>query len=165
MKCILLIRHAKSDWGDPSLSDFERPLNERGKNDAPMMASRLLSKKVAIDVFITSPAKRARKTACVFAKAYDRSKESVLFRDELYAATEDVFYDVIEGADNTFNNIAIFSHNPGITDFANQLTDVRIDNIPTCGVFAITAECEDWKAFRTSSRHFLFFDYPKSIAE
>jgi phosphohistidine phosphatase len=60
----------------------------------------------------------------------------------LYGASENVFYDVILTADNKFKSIAIFSHNPGLTDFANQLTDTRIDNIPTCGIFAIKADCD-----------------------
>ncbi|MBK8311908.1 MAG: histidine phosphatase family protein [Chitinophagaceae bacterium] len=58
MKTLILVRHAKSDWGNPSLSDFDRPLNERGKRDAPVMAKRLLDKKIKIDQIIASPAKR-----------------------------------------------------------------------------------------------------------
>jgi phosphohistidine phosphatase len=70
MKSILMIRHAKSSWDDPGQPDFDRPLNERGKQDAPSMAKRLLEKSVAIDAFISSPAKRARKTASLFAAEY-----------------------------------------------------------------------------------------------
>ena len=75
MKTVFLIRHAKSDWGEPSLSDFDRPLNERGKKDAPVMAQRLLDKKIKIDAFISSPAKRAGKTARIFAKEYKVDKD------------------------------------------------------------------------------------------
>ncbi|HEY6062293.1 MAG TPA: histidine phosphatase family protein, partial [Chitinophagaceae bacterium] len=132
MKTVLLVRHAKSDWGDASLSDFDRPLNGRGKSDAPVMAHRLLDKNIFIDAFISSPANRAKKTARIFAKEYKRDKDDIIIRDELYAAPENVFYDVILTADNKFKSIAIFSHNPGLTDFANLLTDTRIDNIPTC---------------------------------
>lgn len=162
MKQLILIRHAKSDWGDPSLSDFDRPLNERGKGDAPVMAHRLLDKNIFIDAFISSPANRAKKTAGIFAKAYKRDKDEIIFRDELYGASENVFNDVIATADNKFKSIAIFSHNPGITDFACQLTDTRIDNIPTCGIFAIKADCEKWKNFKEAEKEFWFFDYPKN---
>ena len=162
MKTVILVRHAKSDWGDRSLDDFDRPLNERGKRDAPVMAQRLVDRKIAIDSFIASPARRARKTAVIFAKAYGQKKDDLVFRDELYGAGPDVFYDVIAKARNKWDTIAIFSHNPGITDFANQLSDTRIDNIPTCGVFAVTADCDDWSGFKECSKHFLFFDYPKS---
>jgi len=162
MKTILLVRHAKSDWNDPSLNDFDRPLNERGRNDAPMMAQRLLKKKSPIELFVASPAKRARKTACIFAKEYKKEKEDVVFYEELYAAPAYVFFDVIEKTDDRINHIALFAHNPGITDFANQLTTARIDNIPTCGIFALSADCSSWSDFRQAEKHFLFFDFPKS---
>ncbi len=165
MKTIFLIRHAKSDWADASLNDFDRPLNERGKRDAPVMAHRLLDKKIKIDAFISSPAKRARKTAAIFAKAYSVDKDDILFRDELYGAAEDVFYDVILHTDDKSESVAIFSHNPGITDFANLLTDTRVDNIPTCAVFALTADCDKWSSFKTADKRFLFFDYPKSTGQ
>ena len=162
VKTLILVRHAKSDWGNPGLADFDRPLNERGKRDAPAMAHRLLDKKIKIDAFIASPAKRAAKTAKIFAAAYKIDNDEIIFRDELYGAGENVFYDVVATADKKFDSIAIFSHNPGITDFANQLTDTRIDNIPTCGVFAIKAECNKWKDFASAKKEFWFFDYPKA---
>jgi len=165
MKTLLLVRHAKSDWGDVSLDDFDRPLNERGKRDAPAMAHRLLDKKIKIDTFIASPAKRARKTACIFASAFKRDKDEVIFRDELYGAGPAVFYDVITNADKRSDSIAVFSHNPGITEFANLLTATRIDNIPTSGVFAIKADCEKWKDFTSAKKEFWFFDYPKAGSE
>jgi phosphohistidine phosphatase len=162
MKQLILVRHAKSDWGDPSLDDIDRPLNGRGKRDAPLMAERLKERDIKIDAFISSPAKRAKKTACIFAEAYKRKKDHVVFRDELYGAAEKVFFDVIKNAGNDNNCIAIFSHNPGITDFANLLTETRIDNIPTCGVFAIKADCKKWKDFEEAKKEFWFFDYPKA---
>jgi phosphohistidine phosphatase len=164
-KTLILVRHAKSDWGDPGLDDFDRPLNERGKRDAPVMAHRLLDKKIKIDAFISSPAKRAKKTAGIFASVYKKEKDNLIFRDELYGAGENVFYDVVATAENKFDSIAIFSHNPGITDFANLLTETRIDNIPTSGVFAIKADCEKWKNFAAAKKEFWFFDYPKAGAE
>ena len=77
MKTLILVRHAKSDWGNPGLDDFDRPLNERGKKDAPVMAQRLRDKKVKIDAFIASPAKRAAKTAKFFAEAYNKKKDDI----------------------------------------------------------------------------------------
>jgi phosphohistidine phosphatase len=162
LKTVLLVRHAKSDWGDPSLDDFDRPLNDRVKRDAPAMAHRLLDKNIKMDAFISSPAKRAKKTARIFAEVYKRDKDDLLLRDELYGAGENVFKDVIAKADNAFDSIAIFSHNPGITDFANLLTNTRIDNIPTCGVFAVKADCKKWKDFSEAKKEFWFFDYPKA---
>lgn len=160
-KTLLLVRHAKSDWNDPSLSDIDRPLNERGKKDAPLMAQRLLERGVPIDLFISSPAKRACKTAKIFAKAYGRKKNELILRDELYLANEPVFFDTIAHTSDQYNHIALFSHNPGLTGFANMLTNTRIDNIPTSAVFAVKVNCASWAEFRDAPKEFWFFDFPK----
>lgn len=162
MKTLILVRHAKSDWGLAGLDDFDRPLNERGKKDAPVMAKRLKNKSVVIDAIIASPAKRAAKTAKVFAEEFGIKKGNIFFKDELYLPEAESFFSVIENVDDTLSNIAVFSHNNGITDFANLLTDTRIDNIPTCGVFAVKIHSKTWKEFRTEKKDFWFFDYPKS---
>jgi phosphohistidine phosphatase len=162
LKTLLLIRHAKSDWNDASLSDFDRPLNERGKRDAPLMAQRLLDKKIGIDLFVSSPAKRAKKTATIFAEAYGLDKKQVEFYDELYLAPETVFSAVISKLKNNTAAVAIFAHNPGITDFANSLTNSRIDDMPTCCIFAVQGACNSWNEFATAKKTFLFVDYPKA---
>lgn len=164
-KQVLLVRHAKSDWGDPSLSDFDRPLNSRGKRDAPVMAGRLLEKKIKIDAFISSPAKRAKRTASVFAKEFEFKKKEILLLDKLYAAEAEIFEEVIKKMNDVFNSVAIFAHNPGLTDFANLLTDVRIDNIPTCGIFAIKVYAKHWSDFNVAKKDFWFFDQPKQGIE
>ena len=162
MKTLILVRHAKSDWGNPGLDDSDRPLNERGKKDAPVMAQRLLDKKIKIDAFIASPAKRAAKTAKIFAETFKQKKGDIIFKEKLYLAEPSAFFSVIADADNDFKTVAVFSHNYGITDFANQLTDARIDNIPTCGVFAIKIHSDTWSDFREAKKEFWFFDYPKA---
>ena len=165
MKTLLLVRHAKSSWDDPGLSDFERPLNERGKKDAPAMAERLYERGIKIDAFITSPARRARKTAEQFARRYKIEKDDMMLKTELYMAGDDAFHSVVEKLDDRYDCVAIFSHNPGITDFANMLTDARIDNIPTCGIFAVSIDAKKWKRFREARKDLLFFDYPKALVE
>mgnify|MGYP003042413655 CR=1 FL=1 len=162
MKRLIVVRHAKSSWDDVSLPDFERPLNERGKHDAPMMAKRILDRKVDIDAFITSPAKRARRTASLFAKEFGQDKEDLILIDELYHAGPEEFYKAIEKAPAKAKTIAIFSHNPGITEFVNSLTDTRVDDMPTCAVYAVKAPIEQWSEFRQAKREFWFFDFPKS---
>ncbi len=162
MKTLLLIRHAKSDWTNSLLADIDRPLNERGKKDAPTMGERLSEKKIRIDAFITSPAKRARKTAELIADIFKVDKKDIIRKDELYEAGDENFFRVIESAKKKWDTIAVFSHNPGLTWFANGLTDVKVDNIPTCGVFAIKIDCNDWEKFRDAKKEFWFFDYPKN---
>jgi phosphohistidine phosphatase len=161
LKTLLIIRHAKSDqrfFGN----DFERPLNERGKADAPVMAKRLLDKNIAIDAFISSPAKRAKKTAELFCTTCGILTEQIIFVTPLYHAPSEVFYEVIGHTDDNFNTAAIFSHNPGITDFVNSLTNARIDNMPTCGIFAVQVPIIKWTDFAKAEKQFLFFDYPKN---
>ena len=165
LKTLLLIRHAKSSWDDAGLSDFERPLNDRGKKDAPAMAERLYERGIKIDAFITSPARRARKTAEQFAKKYKKEKDDLVLRTELYMASDEAFNSVVEKLNDDLDCVAIFSHNPGITDFANGLTDARTDNIPTCGIFAVSIEAKKWNKFKEAKKKFLFFDYPKALVE
>jgi phosphohistidine phosphatase len=161
MKTLLLVRHAKSSWNVVGESDFDRSLNGRGKVDAPEMASRLIKRDVQIDLFVSSPAKRARKTAEIFVRQYDRDEREILFVQELYEAELQTFYNLISGLRNDCNSVAIFGHNPSITDFVNDLTEIQVDNIPTCGVFALNVPIEKWKGFAGAKKNFLFFDYPK----
>ena len=162
MKTLLLIRHAKSSWDNFSLSDFERPLNERGKTDAPKMGERLRKKGVKIDAFISSPAKRAKKTAEYFIKEFDRDKDEIIFNSSLYDASVSDFNATVKTIDDKYNNVAIFSHNPGITQFANELVSgAGIDNMPTSSVFAVKADVDKWKNFSKAKKEFLFFEYPK----
>lgn len=161
MKTLFLVRHAKSSWDDITISDFERPLNDRGKKDAPMMAHRLAEKRIRIDAFVSSPAKRAKKTALFFAKEFGVDEKEIVFKTELYAAPINIFYDVIGKLDNSSENIALFSHNPGITDFANSLTPVKTDDMPTCSIFAVKCNVEKWSDFAGCEKEFWFFDYPK----
>ena len=161
MKKLLIIRHAKSDQSFFG-NDFERPLNERGKTDAPMMAGRLLKKNIVIDAFVSSPAKRAKKTAAFFTEIYKVPAEEIVFISALYHASAEVFYEVISALPDHFNTVALFSHNPGITWFVNSLqAKVNVDNMPTCAIFAIEADISQWSGFAKAKIEFLFFDYPK----
>lgn len=126
------------------------------------MAQRLLDKKISIDLFVSSPAKRAKKTASIFAEAYGIDKKEIQFYDELYLAPETVFAAVISKMNSEASSIAIFAHNPGITEYANSLTNTRIDDMPTCCIFAVQAACNSWNEFATAKKTFLFVDYPKA---
>jgi len=161
MKSLLLIRHAKSSW-DFNVDDFERPLNERGNKNAPEMAKRLIKKDVKIDAFVSSPAKRALSTATYFAEEYGKKVKNIVIVPALYNAAAESFSTAIEDLDDDNKTVAVFSHNPGITEFANSLTDTRIDDMPTCAVFALKVDIKKWKDFREAKKEFWFFDYPKA---
>ncbi|MBL7697053.1 MAG: histidine phosphatase family protein [Chitinophagaceae bacterium] len=163
MKTLLLIRHAKSSWDDISLSDEERPLNDRGKKNAPEMAKRLLKKHIAIDVILSSPAKRAKTTAEYFADEYDIKKKHIILVPGLYMASHDAFVKAIREAPEDAKSIAVFSHNDGITQFASTLSETRINHMPTCSVFAVNLDIQNWSDFQPGQAKFYFFDYPKSL--
>ena len=162
MKKLLLVRHAKSSWDDPSISDFDRPLNDRGKKDAPEMAKRLSEKKIKIDALVSSPAKRAKQTCKHFAKELDFKKKNVVLEPRLYEATEGNFYEVVKSFKDKWDSVAIFSHNPSISSFANSLTKTKVDDMPTCSIFAVEIDVKKWKDFREAKKEFLFLDYPKN---
>lgn len=161
MKTIYVVRHAKSSWGDLTTPDFDRLLSDRGQRNAPEMAQRLLSRGVTIDAFVTSTAKRAMQTALHFIAAFGRSPEELILREDLYHAPAMVYFSVIAQQADQFSSLAIFGHNPGITTFVNELTQTRIDDMPTCGIFSVQADIRHWSEFPAAKKAFLFFDAPK----
>jgi phosphohistidine phosphatase len=163
-KSLLIIRHAKSSWADLSQKDFDRPLNERGKKDAPAIAKRLHKEKdITLDAIISSPAKRAFSTAKYFADEFGIKKKNIIEVPSLYEASIENFYNAVTNVDDDYDSVALFSHNPGITAFANLLTVTRVDDMPTCAVFAINIKTNSWKHFKTAAKEFWFFDHPKNI--
>ncbi len=163
MKNLYVVRHAKSSWVDFTKSDFERTLNERGIRDAPEMAGRILKRGVYIDAFVSSPAVRAKETCNIFCNAFGSDPGKIIFMDKLYNASLNSFYEVVRSLDDRYSNVIIFSHNPGISDFANSLCEnVRVGNMPTSGVFGIESPVKEWKKFKEMENQYLFFDYPKS---
>jgi phosphohistidine phosphatase len=162
MKTLILVRHAKSSWDDAGMPDFHRPLNSRGLKDAGKMAIRLRAKVPTIDLFISSPALRAKTTAGIFLNTFLLNSSQLLLEERFYLARPAVFYDYISNAGQLPDTIAFFAHNPGITDFANSLTDtVKTDNMPTCAVFAVSAGIMHWKDFSAAGKTLLLYDYPK----
>jgi phosphohistidine phosphatase len=162
-KQLLLVRHGKSDWGNLDLKDFDRPLNKRGKENAPKMAERLINRGFKIDLMVSSPAKRAKSTAKYFAKAYNI--DHIQFEESIYEANTLALLKVVNGLDDDAKNVVIFGHNPGFTDFANQLCDADIYNIPTAGMVLISFPFDSWQMVSKGTGELVFFDYPKNSDE
>ncbi|MEO5978194.1 MAG: histidine phosphatase family protein [Chryseolinea sp.] len=164
MKRLYVIRHAKSSWEGSNVDDFERPLNPRGKRDAPRMGKRLKEKNVYPDLMLSSPAKRSLSTSKRIAKAIKYPKAEIKSDLRLYLADEETMMSVIHELDDKNSTVMIFSHNPGLTDFVNSLTTeaLDIDNVPTCGVIGFQFQAEEWKQINWGTGQMLFFDYPKS---
>lgn len=164
MKTLYLIRHAKSSWTESGHRDIDRPLNNRGKKTAPIMAERLMKENVKLDLFVSSPAIRAMETCKIFCSAFRYPANNILEISNLYEGLAENYEAALVGLSDTLKQVAIFGHNPGITYFSHRLSkDIYIDHFPTCGIYAIVFFCESWKDFMLAPNRFLFFDYPKSI--
>ena len=162
MKTVYFIRHAKSSWKDMSLSDFDRPLNKRGKRDAPFMAEKLLEFGVKPDAIISSPANRALTTATHFAKALDILPTNILQAPEIYHAYATTILETIQKQSNDWQTILIFGHNPGFTMLANMFKGgAHIDNVPTCGIVKVVSEKNKWDNFTPKNGMVKEFHFPK----
>ena len=161
MKTLYLVRHAKSSWKDNSLKDFDRPLNERGKRDAPFMGKLIREKGINPDIIISSPAKRAISTAKYFSAEFNKSKKEIIENNNIYEAGAGQLIDIINSIADNNNSAMLFGHNPGFTMLSNYLADKRIDNIPTCGVVTITFDVDSWKEIEVGTGKLIEFEYPK----
>ncbi len=162
MKTLIVIRHAKSSWDDPELSDFKRPLNDRGERDAPRMAKRLKEKDFAINTVVSSPAVRALTTCHVFVDVLGFPKKHVQEIKELYHAGEEIILSVVRKLTDNKQDVALlFGHNPGLTDFVNSLLDEDIDNIPTTGIVCCRLKIDKWSDAKWGCGEMEFFDWPK----
>jgi phosphohistidine phosphatase len=161
VKRLYLIRHAKSSWKDPDLADFERPLNRRGKKDAPFMGKRLKKYGVKPDLIISSPAKRALKSATIIANEIDFPTKKIITDMTVYQADVPNLLDLIQNIDDSNSQVMLIGHNPDLTSLANYLSNYAISNIPTCGIFCIDFEISSWKNVAAGKGIFKFFDYPK----
>jgi phosphohistidine phosphatase len=164
MKKLYLVRHAKSSWDNVEMDDFDRPLNERGEKDAPLMAKLLEHRDVVPGRMITSPANRALSTCRAFAKVFDFEKKKIISEKKLYHAGPDTILKVLSSLPEHKGKedvVLLFGHNPGITEFANDLLNISIDNIPTCGVVAASLNIDSWKEISFGCGMMGSFDYPK----
>ncbi|UXX79100.1 histidine phosphatase family protein [Reichenbachiella carrageenanivorans] len=163
MKTLYLVRHAKSSWKDASLRDRDRPLNKRGKRDAPRMADVLKEKVNCPDVFVSSPSRRTQDTAVSFLHVYGKLIADLELEEALFHGDEGDMASVIGRLDNGHQSAMLFVHNPGITDYANELAKVSIFNIPTCGVAAISLDTDCWSEVGKCPAEMLFYYYPKGL--
>ena len=161
MKSLLLVRHAKSSWDYPGLTDFERPLNKRGHRDAPFMGQVLKKMDAVPDLIISSPATRAISTARYFAESLEYPKEKIISDERLYDAAPSEIIQVISETDRSVTKLMIVSHNPGLTETADQLSGEIIDNIVTSAIFNIDFDTDSWKMISRKNARIGFYEYPR----
>ena len=158
MKTLILVRHAKSDWPE-NTDDFDRPLAEKGVHDAEKMAHFLKEKNIQIDKFLSSPALRAFSTCEIFNKEYQIEVETL---QKLYNASENSFESLVTEIQDDLNAVAMFSHNNGISNFANGMSE-DVFMFPTCGVAGFQIDCNSWSDFHGAKKKLIFFYEPKKI--
>jgi phosphohistidine phosphatase len=161
MKRLYLIRHAKSSWKESGVDDIDRPLNKRGKRDASFMGQRLKKYGMSPDLILSSPAKRALRTARIIAKELGYPKENIETRDAIYLQGISAILQEIHTLDDNHDTVMLFGHNPDFTILAKHLTDYQVDNIPTCGIFCVDVNVDSWSDVTEDRGDFVFFDYPK----
>lgn len=160
MKQLFIVRHAKSDW-DNALEDFDRPLNQRGHKDAPMMAKRINELGFRPAILISSPAQRAITTARYFAMEYGYPNDCIRLERDIYDIGQRFTLDMITNLSFATDSAMIFGHNPDHSYVATYLSNEPIGNMPTCAVVGIQFETDDWRNIKKSTSKLLFFEFPK----
>lgn len=159
MKKLFIIRHAKSSWKDSSLNDFDRPLNKRGKLNAPFMGSKLKEKAIVPDVIISSSALRAKTTAEIIAKKINYSKKIIL-KNDIYEVGLSAINSILKKQDDKSSVIFLLGHNPDLNILAEEYVSFD-ENIPTCGIVEIEFDCKRWREISSQNAKLISFDYPK----
>ncbi len=163
MKRLTLLRHADSNWNHPGLTDFERPLNERGRGDAAKLGDRLAKRNFKPELILTSPAKRALETLAIIAPAIDFPLTSIVHSKTLYGAGLTEMYKVMEKLDDTLGHILIVGHNPTWTKLANHLLTGAGPykyNLPACGLIDLELKIQTWNEIHENCAHLLHLDTP-----
>ncbi len=160
MKTLFLVRHAKSSWDDPALADKDRPLNDRGKRDAPKVGERLAKAGAKPDLILSSPAKRALTTAEIIARELGYKRKNIVVDDRLYAVESEVLLDVIRQLDDGAECVMLFGHNPELTELAHRLSG-KICHMPTCAVAELKFDVKLWKRIGEVSPSMVAVGHPR----
>ncbi len=144
MKTLILVRHAKSSPAGATLDDRDRPLNDRGKQDARMMGQRLARRELKVDQLLSSPALRARQTARLFADELGVEHQPIVVDDRLYASSADRLLDVIRSLDGKLDRVMLFGHNPDFAELVCRLSRQDVA-MRTCSVAEFRFKTETWE--------------------
>jgi phosphohistidine phosphatase len=148
MKKLYLVRHAKSNWSYPELKDFDRPLDERGHRDAPMMAGFIKKQEIFPDLLLTSTAQRALTTAYYFGFTFEIDEQQIQKTNALYHASKKEIAKIIQSIDNQNNIVFLFGHNPGISETLQAFNDTEyVADMSTCAVAHIDLNIKKWSDF------------------
>lgn len=161
VKKLVLVRHAKSSWNDPTLRDHDRPLNDRGLRDAPEMGRRLSERGLVPDAIVTSSAVRARSTAELVAAELGFDPQRIMTETRLYAAAPREVLDVIRALNDHAERVLVFGHNPEFSELAHAFSPVIV-HMPTCSVAEFDFDVDSWAQLVEASPTAVRFDAPRS---
>ncbi|GHA66705.1 SixA phosphatase family protein [Pontibacter akesuensis] len=162
MKTLYILRHAKSSWEFEGLSDHDRPLNKRGRNDAPLMGQELAAQGVKPELIISSPAVRALSTATLAGKEMDFDADDIVVDTRVYGADKNDLLEVVQSAPAEVKHLMLVGHNEALSDFANMLSPEPVASLPTAGAVGIRFNCESWYDISKKNAELLFYDFPKN---
>jgi len=165
MRTLTLIRHGKSSWSDSSISDWERPLKERGKKDALLIGYKLQEDGIIPDKIVSSSARRAYDSAKRISECIEYPESEIAITDDIYFATMDQLIQIVQNLNDEWEHVFLFGHNPYFTDFANKFGDKSISNLPTTGVYQISFKCDNWKDISESNGKTERLLVPKDLDE
>jgi phosphohistidine phosphatase len=165
MRRLTLIRHAKSSWDYAELSDFERPLNNRGRRDAVTMAKRLAPELEHPLRLISSPALRAITTAHAFAAELSIPNTAIRLDPRIYEAARGTLLELVRECDDADHHILLFGHNPGFSELARLLAPCPFTDMPTCAVATLGFDAAQWQGLRQGGGAVLRYEFPKKGAE
>lgn len=164
MKELILIRHAKSDWGNEYLKDVDRCLNDRGYSDAYYSSTWFLENKKIPEIILSSTATRALNTALIFARTLDYDMKNFKLEKDIYEGAASTLFELVARQADGKNSLMLFGHNPGITSLCNLLSDEYFfDNIPTCGIVSYRFEIESWKNIEPKTGKLNYYQFPKDF--
>ena len=162
MKRLIILRHAKSDWGKEGLKDIDRHLNNRGYDDAYSQSAWLAAHHESPTQILSSSATRALSTALIFARALELDITNFIVEPANYEAPIDRLLEILGRQDSKVDSILLAGHNPGLTDLCNTLSeDAFFDNLPTCALVAFEGDSKTWAKFSERKRPVKFYKFPK----
>lgn len=162
MKTLYLLRHAKSSWDFEDLSDHDRPLNKRGRHDAPLIGRELASHEITPDLIVASSAVRALTTASLVAKELEYDTENITINEAIYEASKEELVTIIRQLPDNANTVLLVGHNPEITELANFLSPEHITSMPTAAVVGIRFACLTWAEITPENTTLVLYDFPKN---
>jgi phosphohistidine phosphatase len=163
MKTLYLVRHAKSSWEEPGVSDADRPLIPAGLKKTKLIVDFLLKQETAIDLMISSPAVRAYETAKIIAKGLDYPVKKIRTDRKIYDGYYDRILDIIYGTSDDVNSLMIFGHNPTITNLANLFLHPGIDSMPTSCVVCLSFDADRWEDIPSREAKNEFVVFPRML--